>query len=407
MQTTTDRKQQVAIVTGEIPENIRTYSYELRVLREQGILVDLTVRGLTMFTRKADWDEYGVAISDPRKERMSTGAKIILPVRKDVDQLNSIAASLRSAFNSFSADIPGFKPYNWFTFEGFKKFKAKYIELNARWQETKARIMLKTDDYRDRLSQKAAEEAEASWHSLAGQGYKWVEFNGTIYDHDSYIDMCVRRDLAALPDAEYIEKNLTLDYVVAIGYGPADFAAEQAEAERIHNQMRIDRQHTDLENQQLAEQVRFEAWKHQQEQQMMEERRQILLQEEAEHIRQQLAEQGSPFDQLVREARARAADSASEILASIKKNGFLRGKVAEKGAGLREYFQLMAAHDDHVLLGLLQALEAKIGPIGQDREEPRNIASIENTLQQIVELSDREFKTVMAGPGRFAAIEVE
>jgi hypothetical protein len=408
---TQTRRATLAKITDRAPEQVRTYQLELDVLREQGLLIDLNISGTTMFERKAEWDEIGFQPGgvDVRKQRISTGRKIILPVDDEIKELHSISATLRQTLAKYSCDIPGFFPYKFVTLEAFaQKFKPKFDECLVRWRHTIDTIITSIEGWRDQLAEKSALEAEQSWKSITGQSYEFVIIDEKPYDHDAYIDYCVSRDLDGLPTPELVEATLKLDYVVGMVYGEADAAADHARAEVIRQQLQVEREHSNLENAILQEQVRHDRYIHNLAEDERRARREEILKAEAEHIRRQLAEHGSPFDKIVRDARARAADSAAEILQSVKKNGFVRGKVAEKGAGLREYFQLMAVHDDKYLLDLLSALERQIGPVGdRSKETPeRDLATITATLEQIVDLADTEFQVITSGPGRFSALEL-
>ena len=122
-QETNLRRATFAQVAGRAPEQVRTYQLELNVLREQGILVDLNISGVTMFERKVEWDEIGFQPggADVRKQRISTGRKIILPVDGEIRELHSIAATLRQTLARYSCDIPGFYPYKFVTLEAFQR----------------------------------------------------------------------------------------------------------------------------------------------------------------------------------------------------------------------------------------------------------------------------------------------
>lgn len=405
------RRAQVASATGRDPEQIKIYQYQLSVLRDLGILVDLNISGITMFERKASWDEIGFQPNaiDVRKERLSPGRKLILPDGRGAKELNSIAATLRQTLAKYSFYIPGFHPYKFLTIEAFQnRFRPKFDECAARWRAAVAQICANLDAYRDQLADCAALEAARSWQSIIGQDYANVVVAGKAYDRGAYIDFCVARDLAALPSAETVERTLKLDYVVAMVSGAEDIAADQARAEIIRKQIQIEKEHSWLENAQLQEQLRHEQYMHQLAENERRAKREIILQAEMDHVRKQLLQEGSPFDRIVCEARKRAADSAADILQSIKKNGFVRGKVAEKGAGLREYFELIAAHDDKYLLDLLKALEAQIGKVGdRPKDTPeRDLNKISSILEQIVASADAEFRIISSGPGLFAAVEL-
>jgi hypothetical protein len=90
---------------------------------------------------------------------------------------------------------------------------------------------------------------------------------------------------------------------------------------------------------------------------------------EIEHARAQLGEIVSPFEEVFRNLRNRFADDAAEMLESIQKNGFVRGKVAEKGRGLVELFDMWAVHNDVELRAKLIDLKKAIGPSVKDRAD--------------------------------------
>ena len=55
-----NRKVEVAARINVEADRIKTVQLQLNVLRNQGILVDLSVSGTGMFTRTATWSEIGI-----------------------------------------------------------------------------------------------------------------------------------------------------------------------------------------------------------------------------------------------------------------------------------------------------------------------------------------------------------
>lgn len=95
-------------------------------------------------------------------------------------------------------------------------------------------------------------------------------------------------------------------------------------------------------------------------------------------------------------------------LKSIQKNGYVRGKVAEKGRGLLELSQLMAVHDDYELRDRLVALRQAIGPVGDDRpanSPDRSAAEISAILQQIDSLAQTADQDLIDGHSRLSRSE--
>jgi hypothetical protein len=52
---------------------------QLDTLKSLGVLIDLNVRGTSMFTRSASWGELGIPETDIRASRLSKGQKFLIP----------------------------------------------------------------------------------------------------------------------------------------------------------------------------------------------------------------------------------------------------------------------------------------------------------------------------------------
>jgi hypothetical protein len=115
-----------------------------------------------------------------------------------------------------------------------------------------------------------------------------------------------------------------------------------------------------------------------------------------------------PFEEVFAALRSQIANDCQKMLESVQKNGYVRGKIAEKGAGLLELYQLMAAHNDYELRDLLVNLKQSIGPVGNrgDDSPDRDVEAIVATLSQIVSLSRDAAQDLTKGPSRFSLVEV-
>jgi len=86
-----NRKVEVAAMIKVQADRIKTVQLQLNVLRNQGILVDLSVSGTGMFTRTATWAEIGIQAdeADPRFTRFSRGQKYLIP-EEQIKRLRSV-----------------------------------------------------------------------------------------------------------------------------------------------------------------------------------------------------------------------------------------------------------------------------------------------------------------------------
>ena len=112
------------------------------------------------------------------------------------------------------------------------------------------------------------------------------------------------------------------------------------------------------------------------------------------------------FEEVIRDLRNRIANDAAEILESVKGNGFVRGKVATRGRGLLEFFDLMAAHTDADLRYKLIELKSAIGPVGDKNVPDRDVDKISDILNGIMDLADAEIESLTSGPSPFSMMEV-
>jgi hypothetical protein len=373
-----ERKAAASRATGINPDTIRGVRLEMDVLRQNGLLVDLNISGTSMLSRSASWIELGV-LDATTQERFTRGRKsLFMDAEK---QIKSIEVRLRQVLEKLSYDVSGFRPYRWLAWTAYNKFREEFDRLSDEFRQIKQyEILDRYDDHVDRLVEDFTKVAHASWKAIQGQGYDGATIDGvTYYDVDSFTDEIIRRALEKMPSREEIEKGLYVDYTTALVYGEQDSALDQLEAQRLRNQKDHEMTQARIERQ--------EAWLKVQDQELELDRKQRRLeamrQAEMEHARQKLQEIGSPFVDIITQLRGRMAEDAESILESIKKNGYLRGKVAEKGRGLIEFYDIMAAHDDQELRQKLESLKTEIGHVSTER----NVDKISDILAEISDLA--------------------
>lgn len=413
--TTKERILEAAEATGLDTGRIQTVKFELAALRQQGILVDLEIKGVSMFTRGAIWAELGIGEDDVRKKQYTPGSKYLIPKDK-VDALRSVEQRMRQALDKFSFDIPGFRPHRWIPYTAYKQFRERWEELLAEFQEAKDTIIEEYDQYRDALAAEFAQGARRAWKAILGQGYVAAILEGRAYiDESEFVDRIVEKALARMPSPEEIETRLTADYAVALIYGDQDVAADELEARRLREQARLEQAKARAQEQEEYYQANLLAEQHRHEREMnllaeQEKRESInaMFAAEMEHARNRLGEMTSPLDDIINALRRQMAEAAREIQASIQKNGHLRGSVARKARGLVELYQTLAVHDDRKLREYLENLKAEIGPVGDRGEDSpeRDINEIQAALQSIVDLVHETRQDINRGPSRASFLEI-
>ena len=402
-------KKQAAIITGRDESQITSVSFQLDVLRKQGILVDLNITGTGMFTKSASFDEVGFARDgqkDARYNWIKPGTKFVIP-EAPVKKLKSVESRMRQTLEKYTREVRGFHPYRWMPFTAHEKFTTAWKELKADFYAAKNEIIAQRDEYVDQVADEYARVASSAWASIKAQGYKWAIIEGKAMDRETFIDYIVEKAVALVPDVDSIEGKLHADYVTAVVYGQEDIANDEARATEIREKIKLNHELTEIEVSLASEKARSEAWLIQANQREREAKIEAMIQVEAEHARQQLLEVTSPFAEIFKALRSQMADDANEILESIKRNGFVRGKVAERGRGLLEMFDLMCTHDDVELRSKLINLREKLGTVGtKESSSERDVESIKQTLSEIMQLSGTAANDIIANPGRFSMLDV-
>lgn len=407
--TTNERRLKAAQVSGRSEDQIVPVRIQLDILRKQGILVDLNISGTSMFTKVASFDEVGFArdgSKDARINWIKPGVKFVIP-EAPVKKLKTIESRMRQALDKFTRDVKGFYPYRWMPYTAHEKWLEAWNGLRDEFYAIKAEIVENRDNYVDQVAEEYARVAISAWMSIKAQGYKWAIIDGKQMDSDMFVSYIVEKAVSLVPTVDDIESKLHADYVTALVYGEEDIAQDEARAATIREQVGLSRQLNQIEVSRAAEQARAEAWMIQAAQREREAKIEAMIQAEAEHARAQLQSVTSPFAEVFGALRAQVAKDASEILSSIKKNGFVRGKVAERGRGLVEMFDLMCTHDDTELREKLISLKNQLGARGtKEDDESRNVVAIEETLTEIMRLESQATADLLAGPNRFSALDV-
>lgn len=388
----TTRRQQAAEMIGDDENTIGAAYVQLKQLRQLGLLIDIDVRGVSMFSASATFAEWGIADADAEsKDRLSGGMEYLIP-KVYVKQIRSIESGARQLLDDYAVkNITGFAPRRWMPFTAYPTWKAKHEQKAAELEGVKRDIIRKYDELKTLAAADFAKIARRAWRSITAHGYDAILVKGRAFeDEDEFVGHVVSRAMLKFPAKADIKKNMRLEYYTSILEDDADVAQRLLDEERTQSEREALRRSSEWAD--AEAQARLES----------------MQQAELERARRQLAEMGSPLDEVVNALRSRLKTDVQSILAGVQKNGFLRGKVAEKGAGLLELYDLMSVANDWELRNKLAALRTAIGPIGDERAKDapeRDVAEIKAVLEDIVELASTQ-AAGMAVNGRFSALEV-
>ena len=406
---TENRKQTASRFTGISENRIMGVQLQLDTLRQQGILIDLNITGTGMFTKSASFEEVGFARDgekDARYEWIKPGTKCVIP-EANIKKLKSAESRARQLLEKYTRKVTGFYPYRWMPYTAYETFTKAWKAVQAEIYAIKAEIIAHRDEYVDIIADEYTRVAHAAWASIKAQKYKWAIVEGKPMDEDTFIAYIVEKAVSLIPDIETIEAKLQADYVTALVYSQEDVAMDEARAAEIREGIRLNRELSQLEVSIAQERARAEAWQIQADQQEREIKIEAMMQAEIEHARTKLNAITSPFEELFTTMRNEMADAAESVLQHVQKNGFVRGKVAEKGRGLIDLYDLMCTHDDRELRDRLTQLKAQLGEQGtKQADSNRDTEAIKKTLTDIIELSKTATKELTSLPTRFSRLDI-
>lgn len=404
--------QQAAAVTGLAVDHIGIVKMQLDALLKEGILIDLTITGESLFIRSADWSEIGINPGDIRASRLTKGTKYLIP-EQQYKRLKSVSSRMRQKLEEMSRDITGFRPYRYLNYKVYDKWVEAWGKLLADFEDVKTDILSSYDESYVQLRDDFSEIAAASWKSIKANGYDVAIMDGVPYDNfEKFSDVLVTRALSKFPTRKQIEDNLKADYRVSIAYGREQIA--QADANAIIIRAQAEDEANRIKAQQHAEYMQDallqEQYRHEREVNALEEQERwvkinAMMHAEAEHIREQYAETVSPIEEAFAQVRQEMAQICADAADSIAKSGFVRGKTAEKLRGLVEFYQLTSIQDDAKLLKKLQDLREAIGAVGDERTSntpERSTGSVVNALNGIIDLTKTIKDDLAVEPSRFA-----
>lgn len=403
METLDDLRAVAAQATGFELDRFSVVKLELDQLTRQGLLVDLEISGVSMFTKLASYAELGISDEEQvLQSRINRPTRNLIPEEK-IKALRSVEASMRGLLVDCSRDLAGFRPYRWIPFTRYQQFRDRWVPLLDRFNEIKAEILAGLDLYRDELAADFTRIALDAWRSIRAKN-AWPVLKDSlgrraILDEYEFVDSVVARVMDKFPGPREIERGLTADYRPLLVYGAEQIERDRTRAEVARAERALEL--ADLKAQEDEAFFRSQAAAH--ESQMASDQLRAMFEAETEHARAQLAQIASPFEELFSQLRADMAQAAIEMAESIR-SGKIHPKVADRGRRLVEVFDLMATHDDRALRGRLLQLQELLSRAELSAAPPvdETLEALEQ-IRALVHTAKEDF--TQGVPSRFAFLE--
>lgn len=403
--------EKAAQITGLPTNRIGIIRLQLDRLLSEGILIELDIHGESMFACQADWPEFGIQRGEIRSDRMTRGQKHLID-KKRISDLRTVTTQMRQWLTKMTCEITGFKPWAYLNYKRYSEWVEKWGYLHSQFDSVKADILANYDHDLEHLRQDYVEIASRSWQSMAALGYTEILYGGRKFTSQvEFTQHMIAVVMSKVPTVEFIEANLIADYRVSVLQGREQIEEQfiksekiKAKAGKIKAKAQADEAKAFAEANILNENLRHMQDMHQLEETEKDVAINAMIKAEAEHIRTQFAETVSPIEEVFKQVRSQMAETCLAAADSVKKNGYVRGKVAEKLRGLVDFYNLISIEDDPKLLKKLQELKAVIGPVAENRNDttPERVAGeVIDALKGVVQLQNTIREDLKEAPSRF------
>ncbi len=410
-----ERKTEIAGQTGEKADVIGSVMLDIERMRRLGILVDIDIHGLSKLRTRTSWAELGIPQGDVRRERLHRGTKHLFP--KHAKAFTSLDVRFRKSLERHSFVLEGFKPFRWIPVTAYDSWKNQWQKLVAEWEAEKQDLLEHYDDCLDEEAAAAAEMAKEAWDALMARHQAKARENGggsevaviisnkAFEDLDAFTDYIVTQALSRFPTAKDLEHGLYPSYRTSVILSGADRAVDELRKEKLYTA-----QVQEQAEQEIARaQARTAETEERVKQREIEVRARAMHQAEMERARKQIAGIVSPFQEAFEQLRHQLHEDVGQLIASVQKNGHVRGKVAQRARRLHETFQLLNAHADEELEQALSELKGLLSKQPGARKTTYNTQAVFQQLKDIQNLTHESAMDVarrMATPTRARALEL-
>jgi hypothetical protein len=409
------RVSAVADRTGRNAKEIERLPFDLSVLEDEGLFVNVDATGFGILDRRLDWRSLGVELPEDTDVAFKPPRCGLLPNRYRRPLLTPVSqahAALHKFSYQFRLTETLFESpaYRWIPWQAFTEFEAAFNKACYNLNQARQNVL---DNY-----YAIHDEVLVTFRRVAADSAQRLEATGTTVPPD-FEDRLINSVIDGFPSEDELRQKLGLRFQVGVILLGSEMLREQRLAaeerrriERIEAEGRVERMRASAEEKAVQQQMwadeeslrlrlEAEAEDRRREGEVKERIRQMKV----EAAREKLQEALSPLQEGAAQLRAQIYESAVAIQEALQKHDFLPGATAKKARNLVRWFRLMNFQSDEELehlLGNLETLAAK--PSGKSKRAASN-AAIKEVLDDIVQLCYRDARE-LAQPNRLAALEL-
>jgi hypothetical protein len=407
------RAERVAERTRVGAAEIERLPFDLSVLEDEGVFVNVDARGFGLLDRRLDWQALGISLPRGADLAFRPPRCGLLPDRYRLPLLRPAArahAALHKYSYSFRLTETLFETpaYRWIPWRAFDAFEREFRSAQTALDAAKADVLEQYDAVREEVNEAFLELAADSARRLEATGHAIPE---------GFREAMLRGVLAAIPRPEDLRDRLSLRYRVGVILLGSEMLAEQRKAReerlrveqaeaglqlerrRHEAQERLVQEELWAEEERIRRRLAAEEEERRREAEVKERLRRLRLEAARERIEEAL----SPLEEGAKQLHATVYEAATAIRASLAKHQHLPGASSRRARELARWFRMMNWQSDAELEGLIGELEQlALRPTGKRKREA---GPLDQVLGDIVALCYADARA-LATPSRMAALEL-
>jgi hypothetical protein len=381
-------------------KEIERLPFDLSVLEEEGLFVNVDATGFGILDRRLDWQALGVELPEETDVAFRSPRCGLLPNRYRRPLLTPVSqahAALHKYSYHFRLTETLFETpaYRWIPWQAFTEFETVFNSACDNLNKAKQTVLDAYDEIRD--------EVVVAFNQVAADSARRLAATKATVPTDFEIRL-IDWVLNVFPTRDELRNKLMLRFQVGVILLGSEMLREQrmaaeerrrieqAEADRRIESARVSAEEGVAQRRLWAEEesVRRRLEAEESDRRREAEVKERIRQMKIQAAREKLEETLSPLQEGAAQLRAQIYESAVAIQEALQKHDFLPGATAKKARNLARWFNL-------------EQLAAK--PTGKSRRRASN-AAVKEVLDDIIHLCYRDAHE-LAQPNRLAALELQ
>jgi hypothetical protein len=361
------------IVVHEDSLKIEQINFEFDKMLEQGIGVNISLHGFSMFRTRVTPDELGIPENDPVLETINLGVKALLPAEGYLAPFESTQRRTHRLLERYSQEIEGFYPWRFMlgrpvpndapddvkaveSARPFGLFMAEFNKIKAQTEEIKDKIITDYDTLYHWREQRSRDDARNAWAALYARVARRIKLNAPEIKpkaimaeieadygtEDAFIERVVKGVMGKFPSRPTIKDGVNIKLYLGRPTNLAAFKLEHLAAQEKDLELR-------MKNMELAKEERHLA---------------AIKLAELQNAREAVLQMKSPFQEVLDHVGNEIVANCKAIVATINQHGYLPGRGNERARGIVEMYELFQAglQGNDALETALNGLKAALIP---------------------------------------------